>query len=564
MTKNSLKYENMKHDNNLRVVLEQLFATSFEPVVSTNKDNLIVVANGAFIDLVGREVEELEGINILELLEQGELLPSIQERLGVCKQWMQDISLVARSGVEVPYELKVNELPDGERLWIFNSHSKYDRNRDAQFDRLTGLPSQFLFDDRAEQAVITANRHGKSIAILRLGIDHFNRINEGLGHKHGDEVLKEVATRLKQTIRNSDTVARLGGDQFGFVMAITAIDDSILVAEKVLEAINTPLKIADHTVAITASIGITLYPDDGKEISELLQRSESAMRHVKANGGNNFHFFAAEMDQRARLRIELENHLRRALKNQEFVLFYQPKVDIESSRIVGAEALIRWIDPEKGMISPLEFIPVAEESGLIVPIGRWVLEEACRQNKEWRDQGLPPVKVSINMAAPQFRDRNIVSQVKEVIEKSGLPYRYIEIEITESMLVGDIETVIEKLNGLRDMGVDIAIDDFGTGYSSLSYLSRFPITTLKIDRAFVHDLESNKNTAEITRAIIALSRGLELEVVAEGAENMAHIDFLREQGCDTVQGFFYSRPVDAESFAKLLKKGVISADDAGQ
>lgn len=457
----------------------------------------------------------------------------------------------------------MNELPEGERLWVFNSHSKYDRNRDAQFDRLTGLPSQFLFDDRAEQAIITAVRHNKSIAILRLGIDHFNRINEGLGHKQGDEVLKVIAGRLKQTTRNSDTVARLGGDQFGFVMAITAIDDSILVAEKILESINRPLDIDDHTVTLTASIGITLYPDDGEDISSLLQRSESAMRHVKANGGNNFHFFAAEMDQRARQRIELENRLRRALKEEEFVLFYQPKVDIDSSHIVGAEALIRWIDPEKGMISPIEFIPVAEESGLIVPIGKWVLEEACRQNKAWLDQGLPPVKVSINMAAPQFRDRNIVEQVKEVVKKSGLPERYIEIEITESMLVGDIETVIEKLNGLRDMGVDIAIDDFGTGYSSLSYLSRFPITTLKIDRAFVHDLESNKNTAEIARAIIALSQGLELEVVAEGAENAAHIEFLKEQGCNTVQGFFYSRPVDAESFGALLKKGVISSEDGG-
>lgn len=353
----------MQNDNNLRLVLEQLFSTSFEPVVSTNRVNNIVVANGAFIDFVGQDVEELEGVNILELTGKSELSTIIQERLDACKQWTQTISLTGMSGTESSFDLKVNELPDGERLWVFNSHSKYDRNRDAQFDRLTGLPSQFLFDDRAEQAIITAVRHNKSIAILRLGIDHFNRINEGLGHTHGDEVLKEIANRLKKTTRNSDTVARLGGDQFGFVMAISAIDDSILVAEKILESVNHPLDIDDQTVTLTASIGITLYPADGEDISSLLQRSESAMRHVKANGGNNFHFFAAEMDQRARLRIELENRMRRALKESEFVLFYQPKVDIDSSRIVGAEALIRWIDPEKGMISPIEFIPVAEESG---------------------------------------------------------------------------------------------------------------------------------------------------------------------------------------------------------
>ena len=552
----------MKHDNNLRVVLEQLFSASFEPVVSTNADNFIVVANGAFVDLVGRDIGELEGLNILELLGQVGLLSSIQERLDADMQWFRNITLVGNGGGEVSFELKVGQLPDGERLWIFNPNSKYDRNRDAQFDRLTGLPSQFLFDDRAEQAVITANRHGKSIALLRMGIDHFNRINEGLGHQHGDEVLKEIAVRLQQTIRSSDTVARIGGDQFGFIMAITAIDDSILVAEKVLKTVNRALKINDHTVTLTASIGITLYPDDGRDMSILLQRSESAMRHVKGNGGNNFQFFAAEMDQRARARIDLENRLRRALKNGEFVLYYQPKVDIKSSRIVGAEALIRWIDPQKGMISPLDFIPVAEESGLIVPIGKWVLEEACRQNKEWLERGLPPVKVSVNMAAPQFRERNIVEQIKEVIGKSGLPAECMEIEITESMLVGDIETVIEKLNGIREQGIDIAIDDFGTGYSSLSYLSRFPITTLKIDRAFIHDLETNKNTAEIARAIIALSQGLELEVVAEGAENAAHIAFLKNQGCSTVQGFFYSRPVDAEAFAELLNIGTIAPDSA--
>jgi len=553
----------MKHDNNLRVVLEQLFSASFEPVVATSRENRIVVANGAFVDLVGQaSVEELEGLNVLELLDQAYLLPLIQERLDADTHLLQDIIIADSNGSELPYKLRVSQLPDGERLWIFNPHSKYDRSRDAQFDRLTGLPSQFLFEDRAEQAVITAKRHGKSIALLRMGLDHFNRINEGLGHKHGDEVLKEVASRLQHTIRNSDTVARLSGDQFGFIMAITAIDDSILVAEKVLEAVNRPLKIDEHTVTLTASIGITLYPDDGKDMSVLLQRAESAMRHVKGSGGHNFQFFAAEMDQRARARIELENRLRSALSNSEFVLYYQPKVDIESGHIVGAEALIRWIAPEKGMISPLDFIPVAEESGLIVPIGRWVLEEACRQNKQWLDQGLSPVKVSINMAAPQFRDRHIVQQVKEVIEGSGLPAEYLEIEITESMLVGDIETVIEKLNGIRELGIDIAIDDFGTGYSSLSYLSRFPITTLKIDRAFIHDLETNKNTAEIARAIIALSKGLELEVVAEGAENAAHIDFLKQQGCSTVQGFFYSRPVEASVFAELLKTGVITSDNA--
>ncbi len=547
----------MKHDNNLRVVLEKLFSTSFEPVISTRQDNLIVVTNGAFIDLVGRDVEELKGLNILELLGLLDLSPSIQKQLGKDAHWSQDVAITINGENEVVFGLKISQLPDGERLWVLIPQSKYDRSRDAQFDRLTGLPSQFLFDDRAEQAIITASRHGKSIALLRMGIDHFNHINEGLGHECGDKALKEIALRLQRTIRNSDTVARIGGDQFGFIMAINAIDDSILVAEKVLETVSQKLKIDEHVITLNASIGISLFPDDGDDISTLLQRSERAMRHVKSSGGNNFQFFAADMEQRARVRVELENRLRRALKNGEFVLYYQPKVDIDSGNIVGAEALIRWLDPDKGMILPAEFIPVSEESGLIIPIGQWVLREACRQNRAWLDQGLPPIKVSINMAASQFRERHIVEQIKAAIDDSRLPAEQIEIELTESMLLGDVEEIIERLNAIRDLGIDIAIDDFGTGYSSLSYLSRFPITTIKIDRAFIHDLETNKNTAEIARAIIALSKGLELDVVAEGAENAAHIDFLKQQGCRTAQCFFYSRPVSVDAFTKLLQKGVI-------
>jgi len=390
-----------------------------------------------------------------------------------------------------------------------------------------------------------------------IGLDYFARINDGLGHDVGDKVLLAIAKRLSDTIRRSDTVARFGGDKFGLVMQITTVEDSVLVAEKILNVLNQSFIIDKQSISVTASIGISISPDDTLDRDELVKNTESAMRYLKKQGGNHYQFFSREMNQKAKKRIDMENKLRRALKNKEFVVYYQPKVNLENNAVVGAEALVRWIDPEKGLISPGDFIPIAEEAGLIGDIGEYVLLAACQENSLWFNQGLNPVRISVNVTASQFSDKDLVDKVKFTLDQTQLPPHLLELEITESSLVGDMEKVIEKLQIFRDMGLHISIDDFGTGYSSLSYLSRFPITTLKIDRAFINGMENNAKTAEITSAIIGLSRGLSLEVVAEGAESIEHINLLRKQGCDLVQGFFFSRPVPAQEFEAILKQGYL-------
>jgi len=427
-------------------------------------------------------------------------------------------------------------------------------------DPLTGLPNRQLFHDRAEQNLLNAKRSAKSLALLLVGLDRFSVLNDALGHGGGDALLKEVAERLKKCVRVSDTAARLGSDQFGLILPISAADDSVIVAEKVLRSLRDPFHVEGREVVLSASVGISLYPADADSADRLMKNADSAMHHAKVMGRDQYQFYAGEMNDRARKRLDLEHRLRRALTQQEFVLYYQPKIRVDSDSLTGMEALIRWMEPSRGMISPADFIPVAEESGLIGPIGLWVLKEACRQNKEWQDKGLKPVRVSVNVSAHQFRDRDLIEKVHTVLDQTGMEPKWLELELTESMLVGDIEQVVTKMKALRDLGIHLSIDDFGTGYSSLSYLARFPITTLKIDRAFVKDVETNPFTAEIARAIIGLSRGLNLEVVAEGAELAAQVDFLRENGCDMVQGFYFSKPLPPAEFeARLRESSKITA-----
>jgi diguanylate cyclase (GGDEF)-like protein len=425
------------------------------------------------------------------------------------------------------------------------------------YDALTGLPNRHLFLDRVEQARHGARRSGKSAAVLLAGIDRFGEVADVLGQAAADAMLREISGRLQKCVRNSDTVARYGGERFAFVMQIAAIDDSVLVTEKILGAFEAPVHIEGHGgIAVSCSVGVSIFPADGDSADDLIQHAAVALNHARREGGNRSQYFSGEMNARARHRLEVESGLRRALGNGEFLVYYQPKIDIGSRRVAGMEALVRWQDPSRGLVPPGEFIPVAEESGLIEQIGQWVLEETCAQNRRWQDAGLSPVRASVNVSARQFRNRNFVAQVEDVLARTGLAPCWLELEITESMLMGDIGAIVERMEDLRRVGVSLSIDDFGTGYSSLSYLSRFPITTLKIDRAFVADVQSNPHTAEIARAIIGLSRGLRLEVVAEGAEVAEQVEFLREHGCDLVQGYFYSRPVPADAFAVMLRDGV--------
>ena len=532
-----------------------------DSILLTDCAHRIIEAGDAFLRFVGAEREALLGRPCYEfVLLEG--VAEIEEAIAAEGAWHGELLLKDSFRNTLLHTVVVQRLvEEGEesRLWLMRpleSATEVVEKR-LQYDALTGLPNRSLFMDRAGQAMINSRRHNQSVAILSLGVDGFSRINDGLGHEFGDQVLKRLGLRLQETLRNSDSIARTGGDLFNCVVAMTSSDDGVVVTEKLLRALKEPFVLDGQDVNLTASIGISVYPTDGDNADILVKQAESAMRHCKRTGGDSYQFFSPAMHDRAKRRIDIENSLRSAVENSEFLLHYQPKVEVVSGKIVGAEALIRWQHPERGMVSPGEFIPVAEESGLIGPIGAWVTREACRQNREWLDLGLDTVCVSVNMAAPQFRESDIVVQTAAILAETGLPAELLELEITEGLLIGDIDAIEEKLRGFRELGLKIAIDDFGTGYSSLSYLSRFPITTLKIDRAFIHDLENNKSTAEIARAIIGLSRGLELEVVAEGAETAEHINFLTEQGCGTVQGFFYSRPLPAAEFEAMLRRGTV-------
>jgi diguanylate cyclase len=428
-------------------------------------------------------------------------------------------------------------------------------------DELTGLPNRDIFVDRVDQSVLQVNRTGASVALMMMGLDRFTLVNDALGHGAGDRLLIEVARRLRHCIRETDTVVRLEGDKFALVMVIAEVDDSVIVAEKALKAVKEPFAIDGQEVVVTFSIGIALYPQDANNGASLIKQAENALHYAKVSGRNQYQFFSKDMNRKAKTRFELEARMRRALTNEEFAVFYQPKVSAESNRIVGAEALVRWIDPEKGMISPGEFIPIAEETGLIEQIGTWVLSRSCWHNKAWQDAGISPVRVSVNVSPRQFRSRSFLDTVMGVLKDTGLESRWLELEITESMLMNDVESAVRKMGALRDLGIGLSIDDFGTGYSSLSYLGRFPITTLKIDRAFIADVDTNPKTAEIARAIIGLSKGLNLEVVAEGAEVAEHIKFLKDNGCHTVQGYYYSKPVPADAFEAMLREGVLVRHD---
>jgi len=432
-------------------------------------------------------------------------------------------------------------------------------NREG-FDDLTGLPNRHLFVDRVEQALHEAQRAHKSVVIMLAGVDRFRDINHVLGEQAGNQILRDITERLRPCVRTSDTLARLGSDQFAFVMQIAAIDDSVHLTEKVLHAFKQPFSLGDQKdVVITCSLGVSIYPADGGKPDELIKNATIALHHAKQGGRDRCQFFSSEMNVRARHRLDVESSIRRALSNREFRVYYQPKINVNTQQVAGMEALVRWHDPDRGLISPGEFIPVAEESGLIEQIGQWVMEETCAQNHRWQTEGLRPVCASVNVSARQFRNRNFVASVEEILAKTGLEPRWLELEITESMLMGDIAPIVARMEDLRRLGVSLSIDDFGTGYSSLSYLSSFPITTLKIDRAFITDVQSNPQTAEIARAIIGLSRGLNLEIIAEGAEEIEQIEFLQQHGCNFVQGFFYSKPLPAEEFATMLRDGLRTA-----
>lgn len=456
-----------------------------------------------------------------------------------------------KDGSRLPVEVHLKALESkGRQIMLAFAR---DISAHIQTDALTGLPNRSLLSDRLAQLIALANRSAKSVAVMLIDLDRFKNINESLGHDIGDQIIIETGRRLASSIPDGDTVARLGGDEFIMALANVDEEDVTILAQQVLELVSQPMVIQGHEFYPTGSIGISLYPKDGTDCPTLLKNADTAMYRAKAAGRNNFQFYAQEMNARALHRLKLEGGLRRALERQEFVLHYQPQLDIVSGQIVGVEALLRWNPAGKRMLPPIDFISIAEESGLIVPIGEWVLRTACMQSKAWETQGLPPIKMAVNLSARQFQQQNIEEVVHQILEETACNPRSLELEITESVLMETPEATAETLQKLNTMGVQLSIDDFGTGYSSLSYLKRFPIHSLKIDQSFVKDIATDSDDAAITKAVIMLAHSMKLKVITEGVETMAQLDFLRQQDCDQVQGNYFSQPLPEKEMTELLR-----------
>jgi diguanylate cyclase (GGDEF)-like protein len=423
----------------------------------------------------------------------------------------------------------------------------------AYFDTLTGLPNRVLFTDRLKQAIVMAERDKRETGLLFIDLDHFKNVNDSIGHAYGDRLLKITADRIQHCLRSSDTVARIGGDEFVVILPlVSAAEDVSKVAGKILETLNKPVRFEEHDIYSSASIGIAVFPDDGTSVDDLLKNADIALYQAKERGRNNFQFFSREMNAQALTRQLLESSMRQAIARDEFYLVYQPQFDIGNKTLVGLEALLRWRHPQKGNIYPLHFIAIAEETGMIIPIGEWVLRTACRQATAWHDSGTPWLRVAVNISARQFKQDNFVTLVKSILDESGLPPEYLELELTESTIMERADRNIETLLKLKELGVTLAIDDFGTGYSSLSYLKHFPIDRLKIDRSFLRDLSIGGDDAAITEAIIVMAHSLKLDVVAEGVELEDQFDFLHSRNCDTLQGFLMSHPLSVDDVSILL------------
>ena len=425
----------------------------------------------------------------------------------------------------------------------------------ATHDELTGLPNRSLLADRLEQAILIARRHGRQLAVLFVDLDNFKLINDSLGHDTGDAVLKTIAGRLQEAVRSSDTVSRQAGDEFVIILPdLQASENAAVVARKIIEGVARPMMLADHDLSVTCSIGISAFPKDGESVSELLKNADTALYRTKEQGKDGFQFFTPEMNARLYERVQMERELRRALEQEEFVLYYQPKVSLHTGQIVGMESLIRWQHPQRGIVSPGEFISLAEETGLIAPIGKWVLRTACLQAKAWQEAGLPRLPVAVNVSVRQFKSDMLIAEVSRAIHDAGVDPAIVELEVTESLLMLDTARVQSILGGLKDLGLCLTMDDFGTGYSSLGYLKRFPFDKLKLDISFVRDIIYDPDSAAIALAVIGMAHSLNLKVIAEGVETEGQMSYLRLHGCDEMQGYYFSRPLPAAEFERLVRE----------
>ncbi len=542
-----------------------------DAVISTNNDGNVTYMNAVAERMTGWSLAEAKGnpfTAVFRIIDgvtretlRNPMLLALKENRSV--DLTMDSILIRRDGHEASIEDSAAPIRDrggnvNGAVIVFHDVSEarsmvLKMSHLAQHDFLTELPNRLLLNDRLTQAISLARRFRKRLAVLFLDVDRFKYINDSLGHLIGDKLLQSVARRLTNCVRESDTVSRQGGDEF--VVVLSDVEHSKTLgysAAKILAVQAENHCIDEHNVNITLSIGISVFPDDGEDAETLVRNADTAMYHAKERGRNNYQFFKQEMNDRAVERQILESNLRDAVARQEFVLHYQPKVNLETGVITGAEALIRWQHPVRGLLPPKQFVTIAEDSGLIVPIGQWMLREACLQARAWQNDGLRPTPVAVNISAVEFRREDFLADIRIILSDSGLNPNYLEIELTESVLVQDMESTLAVLNALKVLGVRLAIDDFGTGYSSLSYLRQFPIDTLKIDQSFVRDIADDPDDVAIVSAVIGMGNSLKLRVSAEGIETRAQLAFLQAENCLEGQGFYFSPPVTAGAFAELL------------
>lgn len=543
--------------------------SSINGIVVVNNENKVVDWNQNFIDMWSLSHELIDGKDYdkIQIYIQDKLLDANKfheqiQKIQLNPETTEITTLQLKDGrfFECYSQLqKMNKKIVG-RVWSFQDISERisltaKLEFQATHDALTELPNRILLFDRIHHAITHAQRINSLFAVIFIDLDRFKLINDSFSHAAGDSLLKEISSRLKKIMREEDTIARLSGDEFIFILLSESLkkpEDIMAICDKILAAITKAITISKREILITASMGISIYPQDGSNVDELIRNADLAMYNAKALGGNQYQFYSAKLNQQSLERLDKESALRKALLSNELYLEYQPQYDVKTEQLIAVEALIRWKHPKKGILLPMDFIPLAEETGLIVPIGEWVLRTACIQNKAWQDKGFPSFSVAVNVATKQFMQPDFVQMVKRVLNESGLLPEYLEIEVTENILIRNI-AVTESIKELKNLGIRIVLDDFGTGNSCLSYLRALPIDQLKIDQSFIHDIEENNSDALVVKAIISLANSLSFDVVAEGVENLLQVDFLKNQHCDKLQGYYFSQPVSAEELESLIK-----------
>ncbi|MGZ5025852.1 MAG: putative bifunctional diguanylate cyclase/phosphodiesterase [Methylobacter sp.] len=567
-----------------------VFENTLEGILITDAKTNIISVNQALCSITGYSAEEIIGNtpNIIKSERHSHaFFRQLWDILNKAGQWRGEIWNRRKNGEIFPTWVNISAVPNravsamasgitplpesilsnniSHYVAVFTEITELKLSEErlnylAHHDPLTGLPNRLLFHDRLERAVLQAQRNKCMVAVMFLDLDRFKAINDTLGHVIGDELLVAVAERLKRCAREIDTIARLGGDEFAVIITqITQEEDVGQIAKKIIQTLSSVYSVGGYEVFITASIGINLYPGIDNDRSKLLENADVAMYHAKQYGRNNYKFYSADMNAVAFERLMLETNLRRALERQEFRLYYQPQIDMQSGVVNGVEALIRWQHPDLGLVSPIEFIPLLEETGLIIPVGEWVIRTACGQIREWLDAGFPPLTMAVNLSARQFRQPNLVEMIEQMLLEFTIPPELLELELTESVLMDNMEETVETLRKLKLLGLKIAIDDFGTGVSSLGYLKHFPIDTLKISHDFVLNLPADSADASIASAVIGLARNMQLSSVAEGVENQGQMDFLRGQDCERIQGFLFSRPIPSDQMTTLLTNWQVMA-----